>query len=171
MLGINHLSHPKFRSCTLIQIVHEWNLTFVVFLKQNKIYSHKNKIAMKTTVKTFICAFALAAASFTAQAGDKEAKKVSSFGTGIYATKAGKINVLVDKGSTDSKTTLLLRDAEGTVVYRETVSRDHKKFGRTLNLDAMEPGKYKLDIIAGNEVQSKTFELTDQKVERILTVN
>ncbi|MDR6803735.1 hypothetical protein J2Y43_000831 [Dyadobacter sp. BE31] len=33
MLGINHLSHPKFRSCTLIQIVHEPALTFVVFLK------------------------------------------------------------------------------------------------------------------------------------------
>lgn len=31
---------------------------------------------MKTTVKTFICAFALAAASFTAQAGDKEAKRL-----------------------------------------------------------------------------------------------
>jgi len=35
----------------------------------------------------------------------------------------------------------------------------------------MEPGKYKLDIISGNEVQTKTFELADQKVERILTVN
>ena len=125
---------------------------------------------MKTTVKTFICAFALAAASFTAQAGDKEAKKASTFGTGIYATKTGKINVLIDKGSTDSKTTLLLKDGEGVVVYRETISRDHKKFGRTLNLDAMEPGKYKLDIISGNEVQTKTFELADQKVERILTV-
>ncbi|OJV16822.1 MAG: hypothetical protein BGO21_28605 [Dyadobacter sp. 50-39] len=125
---------------------------------------------MKTTVKTFICAFALAAASFTAQAGDKEAKKASSFGTGIYATKTGKINILVDKYSGDAKTTLLLRNADGTVVYRETVSRENKKFGRTLNLDAMEPGKYKLDVISGNEVQTKTFELTDQKVERVLTV-
>lgn len=125
---------------------------------------------MKTSVKTFICAFALAAASFTAQAADKGAHKASTFGTGIYATKTGKINVLVDKGSTDSKTTLLLRDAEGIVVYRETISREHKKFGRTLNLDAMEPGKYKLDIISGNEVQTKTFELADQKTERILTV-
>ena len=126
---------------------------------------------MKTSVKTFICAFALAAASFTAQAADKGAHKASTFGTGIYATKTGKINVLVDKGSNDSKTTLLLRDAEGTVVYRETISKDNKKFGRTLNLDAMEPGKYKLDIISGNEIQSRTFELADQKIEPILTVN
>ncbi|MCF0074655.1 hypothetical protein LZD49_29490 [Dyadobacter sp. CY261] len=125
---------------------------------------------MKTTVNTFICALALAAASFTAYAGDKEAKKVSTFGTGIYATKTGKINVLVDKAN-DSKTTLLLKNSEGTVVYRETVSKEHKKFGRTLNLDAMEAGKYKLDIISGNEIQTKTFELADQKVERVLTVN
>jgi len=54
---------------------------------------------MKTTVKTFICAFALTAASFTAQAGDKEAKKASTFGTGIYATKTGKINVLMTKAA------------------------------------------------------------------------
>lgn len=126
---------------------------------------------MKTTVKTFICAFALAAASFTAQAGDKEAKKTSSFGTGIYVTKAGKINVLVDKANSDSKTTLLLKNADGTVVYRETISKDNKKFGRVLNLDAMEAGKYKLDIISNGEVQSKTFELSEQKVERLLTVN
>jgi len=126
---------------------------------------------MKTTIKTLACALALTAASFTAQAGDKEAKKASSFGAGIYATKTGKINVLIDKFASDSKTTLLLKDADGTVVYRETISKDNKKFGRTLNLDAMEPGKYKLDIISGNEVQTKTFELADQKIERILTVN
>ncbi|ACT95957.1 DUF3244 domain-containing protein [Dyadobacter fermentans] len=126
---------------------------------------------MKTSVKTFICAFALATASFTAQAADKEAKKASTFGTGIYATKTGKINVLIDKANSDSKTTLLLRNAEGSIVYRETISKDYQKFGRTLNLDAMEPGKYKLDIISGNEIQTKTFELAEQKVERILTVN
>lgn len=126
---------------------------------------------MKTTVKTFICAFALAAASFTAHAGDKEAKKTSSFGTGVYVTKTGKINVLVDKANSDSKTTLLLKNADGTVVYRETISKDNKKFGRVLNLDAMEAGKYKLDIISNGEIQSKTFELSEQKVERLLTVN
>lgn len=126
---------------------------------------------MKTTVKTFICAFALAAASFTAHAADKEAKKTSTFGTGIYATKTGKINVLIDKANTESKTTLLLKNADGSIVYRETVSKEHKKFGRTLNLDAMDAGKYQLDIISGNEIQTKTFELADQKVERILTVN
>lgn len=125
---------------------------------------------MKTQVKTFICAFALAAASFTAQAGDKEAKKASTFGTGIYATKTGKINVLIDKVNTDSKTTLLLKDADGNIVYRETVGKDLKKFGRTLNLDAMDAGKYSLDIISGGEIQTKTFELADQKLERVLTV-
>nr|WP_295933596.1 hypothetical protein [uncultured Dyadobacter sp.] len=125
---------------------------------------------MKTTVKTFICAFALAAASFTAYAEDKDAKKTSSFGTGVYATKTGKINVLVDKANNNAKTTLLLKSEDGTIVYRETVAKDNKKFGRTLNLEAMEAGKYTLDIISGNEIQTKTFELSEQKVERVLTV-
>jgi hypothetical protein len=126
---------------------------------------------MKTSIKTFICGLALiATASFTANAGDKEAKKTSSFGTGVYATKSGKINVLVDKLNADAKTTLLLKDADGTIVYRETIAKDNKKFGRTLNLEAMEAGKYTLDIISGNEIQTKTFELAEQKVERVLTV-
>jgi len=125
---------------------------------------------MKTTVKTFICAFALAAASFTAYAEDKDAKKTSSFGTGVYATKTGKINVLVDKANNNAKTTLLLKSEDGTIVYRETIAKDNKKFGRTLNLEAMEAGKYTLDIISGNEIQTKTFELSEQKVERVLTV-
>lgn len=125
---------------------------------------------MKATVKTFICAFALAAASFTAYAEDKDAKKTSSFGTGVYATKTGKINVLVDKASNNAKTTLLLKSEDGTIVYRETIAKDNKKFGRTLNLEAMEAGKYTLDIISGNEIQTKTFELSEQKVERVLTV-
>ncbi|WP_031526124.1 hypothetical protein [Dyadobacter crusticola] len=124
---------------------------------------------MKTSIKIFALAFAFVATTFTANAEDKDAKK-AVLGTGIYPTKSGKINVLVDKSNAESSTTLLLKNESGDVVYRETVGKGQQKFGRTLNLDNMEAGQYKLDVISGSEVQSKTFQLSEQKVERIVTV-
>lgn len=126
---------------------------------------------MKTSIKTFVCALALiATASFTANAEDNEAKKSSGFGTGIYPTKSGKINVLVDKANADSRTTIILKNENGEVVYRETVAKNQLKFGRTFNLDEMQAGKYSLDVISGKEKQSKSFQLSEQKTERFLTV-
>ncbi len=125
---------------------------------------------MKTSVKTFAFALAFIASTFAANAEDKETRKASSFGTGIYPTKDGKINVLVDKANIESSTTLLLRNETGDVVYRETISKENKKFGRTLNMDEMEAGQYKLDIISGDEIQSKSFQVAEQKTERVLTV-
>ncbi|MCE7069638.1 MULTISPECIES: hypothetical protein [unclassified Dyadobacter] len=125
---------------------------------------------MKTTIKTFAFALALIASSFAANAEDKETKKASTFGTGIYPTKSGKINVLVNKANNNANTVILLKNEAGNVVYRETVSKDNQKFGRTLNMDQMDAGKYELDVISGKEIQSKSFELSEQKLERSLTV-
>lgn len=126
---------------------------------------------MKNSVKTFAIALALlASATFTASAEDKETKKASTFGTGIYPTKTGKINVMVDKINKDARTVLLIKNENGDVIYRETINKNEQKFGRSLNLDEMEAGKYRLEIISGDEIQSKTFQLSAQKTERMLTV-
>jgi hypothetical protein len=138
--------------------------------KENKNNSHKHKLAMKTSIKTFALAFAFIASSFAANAEDKETKKSASLGTGIYPTKTGKINVLVNKADNDANTVILLKNEAGNVIYRETVSKDNQKFGRTLNMDQMDAGKYELDVISGKEIQSKSFELSEQKTERTLTV-
>ncbi|MCE7065528.1 hypothetical protein [Dyadobacter sp. CY326] len=128
---------------------------------------------MKTTIKNFALALALVATTFAANAEDKETKKTkkaSTFGTGIYPTKTGKINVLVDKANNDENTVILLKNEAGIIVYRETVNRDNQKFGRTLNMDQMDAGKYELDVISGREIQTKSFELSEQKTERTLSV-
>ncbi|MCF0053825.1 hypothetical protein MUK70_18020 [Dyadobacter chenwenxiniae] len=125
---------------------------------------------MKTTIKTFAFALAFIASTFAANAEDKETKKASSLGTGIYPTKNGKINVLVNKANNNANTVILLKNEAGIIVYRETVSRDNQKFGRTLNMDQMDAGKYEVDVISGKEIQSKSFELSEQRTERILTV-
>ena len=126
---------------------------------------------MKNSIKTFVCALALVAtATFTANAEDKETKKAAGFGTGIYSTKSGKINVLVNKVSADASTTILLRNEKGDIVYRETVGKNTQKFGRTLNVDDLASGKYEIEVASQGEKQTKSFELSEQKSERILAV-
>jgi len=123
---------------------------------------------MKTTIKTFAVAFALIAASFTANA--EETKKASGFGTGIYTTKSGKINVLVDKANANANTTLLLKNEKGDVVYQETVGKKTQKFGRTLNVDELRSGTYEIQVTSQGETQSKSFELSNQETERTLQI-
>jgi len=125
---------------------------------------------MKNSIKTFAVAIALIAAAFTANAEDNEIKKSAGFGTGIYTTKSGKINVFVDKVNADSPTTILLKTKNGQVVYRETVGKNEQKFGRTLNVNELPSGNYEIEVSSKGEKQSKSFQLSEQKIERVLAV-
>lgn len=125
---------------------------------------------MKTTFKTFAVALALFATTFTANAEDKETKKAAGFATGIYATKGGKINVLVEKANVDANTTLLLKNEKGDVVYQETVGKKNLKFGRTLNVDELKSGTYQIEVTSQGETTSKSFEVSSQETERTLSV-
>jgi len=124
---------------------------------------------MKTSIKTFAAALVfVATVSLYANAEDKENKKSAGFGTGIYTTKSGKINVRVDKYSIDAPTMLLLRNEYGEIIYRETINKREQKIGRILNVNDLDPGKYAIEIMSKGEKQSKTFELSEQKTERVL---
>ena len=125
---------------------------------------------MKTSIKTFAFALALVATAFTANAEDKDNKKSAGFGTGIYATKTGKINVLVDKVAADAPTTLLMKNENGDVVYSETVNRNQQRFGRILDVNELTSGKYEIEVTSKGEKQSKSFELSEQKTERVLAI-
>ena len=125
---------------------------------------------MKNSIKTFAVALAIVASAFTANAEDKETKKAAGFGTGIYSTKSGKINVLVEKVNADAPTTLLLRNAKGDVVYQETVSKKTQKFGRTLNVSELVTGSYQIEISSKGEKQIKSFDVSEQRAERVLSV-
>lgn len=129
---------------------------------------------MRTSIKNIAYALAVVT-SFTFAASaktiePKETKKAASFGTGVYINKEGKINVLVDKQNADAKTTLLIKNEKGDVVYREVVEKDNQKFGRILNVEKLETGQYELNIVSKNEVQTKSFQLTEQKTERVLSI-
>ncbi len=125
---------------------------------------------MKTTFKTFAIALAFIATAFTAQAEDKETKKASGFGTGIYTTKSGNINVMVEKANTDASTTIALKTEKGAVVYEETVGKKNKRFGRSLNVADLKPGTYEIEVSNQGEKLIKTFELSTSDSQRIIQV-
>ena len=126
---------------------------------------------MKNSFKNIALAFAFVTSfTFAANAENKETKKASSFGTGVYINKGGKINVLVDKADDNASTTILVKNENGDVVYREIVAKGNQKFGRQLNVTELEAGKYQIDVTSKNETQTKTFQLSDQKTERALTI-
>jgi hypothetical protein len=125
---------------------------------------------MKNSIKTFAVALAIVASAFTANAEDKETKKSAGFGTGIYTTKNGKINVLVDKASNEASTVLLLKTEKGDVVYREIVDKNNQKFGRALNVDGLATGNYLIEVTSNGEKQTKSFQLSEQTSERVVAI-
>ena len=126
---------------------------------------------MKTYIKNIAVAFAFVASfAFSAHADDKETKKAASLNTGVYINKEGKINVFVDKPNNDSNTTLLVRNATGDIVYREVVEKGNQKFGRVLNVNELPAGKYEIKVITKNDSQTKSFQLSEPVVERVVSI-
>lgn len=127
---------------------------------------------MKTSIKTIIAAFAFVTSfAFTANAEEKETRKTALLNTGVYVNKEGKINVLVDKSSNTSNTTLLIKDERGQIVYREVIEKGHQKFGRVLNVDELSAGTYQIEVNSKNISQVKTFQLSEPQTERIIAIN
>ena len=126
---------------------------------------------MKTSFKNIAYALALVTSfTFAAFAKETETKKASSFGTGIYVNKEGKINVLVDKQDAKANTTLLIKNEKGDVVYREIIQKDNQKFGRLLDVEKLEAGQYEISVVSKDETQTKSFRLSEQKTERNILI-
>jgi hypothetical protein len=138
-----------------------------MFIKYNNTI---NLNIMKTLFNTFIYAVALTATTFTAQANHGEAKKTAEFGTGIYATKTGKINLTVEKPDANANATIVLRNQKNEIFYRETVRKADQRFGRVLNVDALGEGKYEIQITSNGVTESRFFELTEKTLEKGVVV-
>jgi len=121
---------------------------------------------MKNSLKTIALAVVLSATmAFSSFASDKEAKKAASFGTSIYATKSGKIQVSVDK-FTSSKTIVILSDQRGNTMYRASVGKDVDKFRKSLDISGLPAGNYYVEVYGNGEKHSHHFEVSEIQTER-----
>ena len=125
---------------------------------------------MKSSLKAIAFATVFSAVfAFNSFAGDKEAKKTTAFGTGIFASKTGKIHVAVDKYNNEN-TVLIVTDATGKAIYREAIGKEVAKFRKTLNVSDLPAGTYTIEVISKGESQTKKFEVQETKVQREISL-
>jgi hypothetical protein len=126
---------------------------------------------MKISIKSVIVAFVLSVTTlFTANASDKEIKKVTGFDSGIYASKDGKIKINIDKYN-NAATAILLQDSKGKTIYHEVAGRYDKKLRREIDINQLGSGNYTLEITSKGEKQTKVLQITDVTVERVVKLN
>ncbi|KAA6434025.1 hypothetical protein FEM33_22325 [Dyadobacter flavalbus] len=121
---------------------------------------------MKNSLKTIALAVAFSATfAFSSFASDKEAKKTSSFGTSIYASRSGKIQVCVDK-FTAGKTVIVLTDQRGNTMYKEIIGKNMDKYRKSLDVSELPDGNYHIEVYGNGEKHSHHFELSEKPAER-----
>ncbi|MDR6807197.1 hypothetical protein J2Y45_004469 [Dyadobacter sp. BE34] len=125
---------------------------------------------MKPSIKTIAMTMVIAATfAFNSFAEDKESKKAAAFGTGIFASNSGKIHVNVDK-YTDSRAVVLITSKSGQVMYRETISHDTNKFRKTFNVNELPAGTYSIEVSANGQKTEKSFEVSEIRTERQVSI-
>lgn len=125
---------------------------------------------MKPSIKAIAMTMVFAATfAFNSFAEDKESKKAAAFGTGIFASNSGKIHVNVDK-YTDSKAVVLITNRSGATYYREIIGRDTDKFRKTFNVNELPAGTYTIEVSANGQKTEKSFEVSEIRTERQVSI-
>lgn len=125
---------------------------------------------MKTSFKTFALVIAfLASFAFNAFADEKENKKVTGFGTGIFVSKSHKLFVSVDKYN-DANAVLTLTDKSGKAIYHETLNKRVDKIRKVLDINNLPEGSYTIKIFSNGERYSKTIEVAEKYTQRAISL-
>ena len=125
---------------------------------------------MKPSIKTIAMTMVIAAPfAFNTFAEDKESKKATAFGTGIFASNSGKIHVNVDKYTSD-KAVVLITNHSGATFYREVIDRNTDKFRKAFNVNELPAGTYTIEVSANGQKTEKNFEVSESRTERQISV-
>jgi hypothetical protein len=128
-----------------------------MYLKQKTI------LAMKKNILTIVCAATLSMSSFVSLYAHNHVEpqpKSKQFETGIYATKAGKLNINFVKENMETPTVIKLAYANGKVFHNETISKRNKKFSIQFDMEGLAPGDYMLSINSNGESLTKSIKIT-----------
>lgn len=115
---------------------------------------------MKTSIKTLICALALGTSVAFANP-DSGAAKPSTFATGMYQTKDGDLKVNIIK-SAPVLTTVLIMNANGDILARETLAKKQTKGSIKFDLSALRDGEYSIAVVSKGEKEVKKFTIASE---------
>lgn len=117
---------------------------------------------MKNAFKSLIAVIALT--TTVAFAGNDNATKSSSFRSGMYVSKDGKLNVNIEKKET-AKTSVAVKDLKGNTIYETYVSKKPSTYSIKLDMSELKAGEYTIEIKNGDQSESKSVTISEPKVE------
>lgn len=123
---------------------------------------------MKTNVRIVINALAvslLLSATISStlatntEPGDPVAKE-TSFDVNTYLGPQWKLNLMMDI-SRPVRLTIIIRNSDNTVLYREIVSKGSRGYWRKFDFEGSEPGTYRLEVSDGRRTVTRQIEIVD----------
>lgn len=134
---------------------------------------------MKVSMKMFVGMLALVSSSAFANpsegkkphASPVENRPAVTFETSAYVTKDASIKLAVKKNAPE-RVFITLRNANNTIIYRETINKNDMSYAAKINVDELRDGAYKLEIATKNDRVIKKLNLSSPKTEseRVITV-
>ncbi|GAA4406272.1 hypothetical protein GCM10023187_25550 [Nibrella viscosa] len=116
---------------------------------------------MKTLIKTLVLALTLSAVSQVASANPAgEKKTATSYKAAIFpAANATTLNVIVEK-EMGYRVQISVKNALGTVLHTEYLTKKEGKFWSKLNLAELPNGTYRVEVSNGAETTAKEFTIS-----------
>jgi len=124
---------------------------------------------MKTFIKSIACALALTSTVAFAHPTKEEkvatnTRPVAVFESSAYVTNDANIKVAIKKNKAE-KVFLTLKDADGDVLFKQTVSKNEMSYAAKFNINELADGVYNLEIEAGESRVVKQLNVVSKKIE------
>lgn len=122
---------------------------------------------MNTIIKSIACALALTTSvAFAKPTEDKTsaARPEATFESSAFITADANLQVAIKKNA-PQKVFLTLKDANGDVLFAETVGKKEMTYAARFNVNNLNDGVYQLEITSGKNRVVKELNLFSKKVE------
>ncbi len=122
---------------------------------------------MKTIIKSIACALALTTSvAFAKPTEDKTSttRPEATFESSAFVTADANVRVAIKKNA-PQKVYLTLKNANGDVLFAETVGKKEMAYAAKINVSDLNDGSYQLEITSGQNRVVKQLNLVSKKVE------
>jgi ribosomal protein S6 len=122
---------------------------------------------MNTIIKSIACALALTTSVvFAKPTEDKTsaARPEATFESSAFVTADASLRVAIKKNA-PQKVFLTLKDANGDVLFAETVGKKEMTYAAKFNVKDLNDGVYQLEITSGKNRVVKELNLVSKKIE------
>ncbi|MES2795044.1 MAG: hypothetical protein V4683_03705 [Bacteroidota bacterium] len=114
---------------------------------------------MKNQIKPIIAALLLGTVFFANAKTLPANPTIKPFASSMYKINGVQaINLFVNKLE-GSKVKIVLKDTDGTVIYRDVIGKKRTKFRTKFNMDQLKTGSYTLELTDGNSTEIKNIEI------------